>query len=246
MKESRWLKFMKKVNYSAGLLWEHKIFIAVLFILSLAFYFSYAREGILYHLITNDTGSVINFINSFGVLSFVVYFILVVMEVVMAPIPSLVLYAAGGIIFGTFLGGTLALLGNILGAVIAFKIANRYGRKYVEGELRSDKLELFDKFSKKYGGYAIFLLRINPLTSSDIFSYLAGLTKMPLKNLVLGTALGLAPLAYAQSYLGGYIVKNNPFLYMILFFICVAYFLLFFYGIYYAKMKRISPKQKKR
>lgn len=238
-------KIKRKSKGALNIILEHKIFIAVLFIIFLVGYYNYIREGILYSIINSDVDSIINFINSFGFLSSVVFFIAVIIEVIVAPIPSLVLYAAGGIIFGTFWGGTLALLGNIFGAVIAFKIAGRYGRKQVEGGVKKNRLAIFDKFSKKYGGYAIFLLRVNPLTSSDIFSYLAGLTKMPLKHLVLGTALGLAPLAYVQSYIGADFVKNNPLLYLFFIFICIAYFAVFFYGIYRAKLKWVRSKWKK-
>ena len=50
------------------------------------------------------------------------------------------------------------------------------------------------------GIWVVVLLRANPLTSSDIVSYLAGAVGMRARDVALGT-LGMAPLCYAQAYL---------------------------------------------
>jgi len=229
---------MTKPIESLNWLKKNKILIFILIIILSVFYYSYNRSEIIDSLIHQDTNSVIEFVNSFGFLSIIIFTILVIIEVVVAPIPSVILYAAGGIIFGTFLGGTAALIGNIVGAIIAFKIAQKYGRRFIEKKADKKRLVIFDKFSKKYGSYAIFLLRINPLTSSDIFSYLAGLSRISLKQLVLGTALGLAPLVYIQAYIGEDFIRNNPILFLLFIFISVAYIAVFFYGIYRLKNKK--------
>jgi len=236
MKEITSSRIKKGTNNTLRGLRRHKFLISLLLMGLLVLYYDYINGGI--SLMHSDLNEIISFVNSFGFLSILAFLILVIVEVIIAPIPSLVLYAAGGVIFGTFWGGTAALLGNILGAIFAFKIAQRYGRRYVEKSINKKKLIIFDKFSKKYGGYTIFLLRLNPLTSSDIFSYLAGLTQMPLKHVALGTALGLAPIAYVESYIGYGFVKDNPLLYSIFIFISLAYFIAFFYGIYHIKTKK--------
>jgi uncharacterized membrane protein YdjX (TVP38/TMEM64 family) len=67
-----------------------------------------------------DTITVIqDYFRSFGILAPLVYVGIVTIEVVIAPIPGLMLYAPGGMVFGGFLGGLLSLLGNTLGAGIA-------------------------------------------------------------------------------------------------------------------------------
>lgn len=237
MKNSAHSKIKSASNGILNILKRHRILIASLFLLLLGLYYNYVKGGLMYLLINNQIDPLVIFIKSFGVVSAIVFLFIVIVEVVVAPIPSLALYTAGGIIFGTYLGGTIALIGNIIGAAIAFKIARRFGRKYVEKDVNEKKLAIFDNFSKKYGAFTIFLLRINPLTSSDIFSYLAGLTKMPLKHVLLGTSFGLAPLVYVQAYLGNSFFKNNPLLYLLLIFFCIAYLVVFFYGLYYLRQR---------
>jgi uncharacterized membrane protein YdjX (TVP38/TMEM64 family) len=54
---------------------------------------------------------------------------------------------------------------------------------------------------RRRGFVVVLLLRVNPLTSSDLVSYAAGLTHIPIWQLMLATMLGMAPLCFAQSYL---------------------------------------------
>ena len=221
---------------------KHWLFVIVLLVIFGSTYYSYANKGIVYSILTSDIEVVIKFINSFGIFSSFIFVLLVVIEVVIAAIPPLVLYLAGGLIFGSFFGGTLTLIGNLIGAIIAFFIARKYGRNFVEKEINKKKREKFDKFSKKYGGFAIFILRLNPLTSSDVVSYLAGLTTMPLRSLILGTLFGLAPFVYVQTFIGADIIRENPFLTLIFIWISIAYFVIFLYGFWFAFLKKRPRK----
>ncbi len=218
-------------------LYNHKYFLLLLFFILLFLLYNYITKGILYATLTNDVPTITNFISSFGVFSAIAFTLLVVIEVVLAPIPGLALYVVAGIIFGPFFGGTLASIGNIIGAAVCYKIAERYGRKPFENIINQKKLNTFNEYAKKYGLFTIFLLRINPLTSSDVFSYLAGLTRMPFLHLVLGTTFGLTPLVYLQSYVGDNFVKNNSILYLFFILLSVIYFAVFVYTIYLGHKK---------
>lgn len=81
--------------------------ILIILLLCLIFFYSYYSRGIIYSISNSDQESVINFIDSFGVFSYVIFILIVILEVVLAPIPALALYVAGGALFGTFLGGLL-------------------------------------------------------------------------------------------------------------------------------------------
>jgi uncharacterized membrane protein YdjX (TVP38/TMEM64 family) len=214
-----------RINLRDGVL---IIFLVVLFVIM---FYSYSTGGIIKNIVSSNTEGVSQFIASFGILSIFVFFILVILEVVIAPIPSVVLYAVGGAVFGTFIGGTTALAGNIIGALIDFKIAEKYGRRFVEGKVNGRRMEQFDRFSGRYGGWAIFLLRLNPFTSSDLVSYLAGLSKISMTQLLVGTGLGLLPLTYLQAYFGESVLFHSSLLTLIFILISLAYVAAFFYGI---------------
>jgi uncharacterized membrane protein YdjX (TVP38/TMEM64 family) len=150
--------------------------------------------------------------DGFGALAPLVYVAAVTVEVVVAPLPGLALYAPGGLIFGGFWGGLLSLVGNVLGAAIAFGLARTLGREMAQRYLESSELGAAETRLAARGGWVVFLLRINPLTSSDVVSYAAGLTSMRLRSVILGTTAGMAPLCWVQAYAAAGLVEAFPWL----------------------------------
>lgn len=211
---------------------EHWLFLLILLAILFWSIYSYSNQGIVYSLLNSDSQAVVDFVGSFGFFAGIIFVLLVILEVVIAPIPPMILYIAGGFLFGTFTGGLLALLGNLIGAGIDFKIARNFGREFVEKRVKQKTRQRFDNFSEKYGAWTLFILRLNPFTSSDLFSYLSGLTKMKMRTFLIATGLGLLPLVFIQTYLGETLIKNNPFLSLILIIFSLIYLLVFLYLIF--------------
>ncbi len=139
---------------------------------------------------------------AWGPLAPLAYVLVCTVEVVVAPIPGTILYLPGGVIFGGFWGGTLSLLGNSLGSAIAFLLMRTMvGQAWGHSFFESHHMLRVEEFIRRRGLVSVVLLRVNPLTSSDIVSYAAGLTPMSLGTLVLGSTIGMAPLCYLQAYL---------------------------------------------
>ena len=122
------------------------------------------------------------------------YFGFVTMEVVVAPIPGTMLYAPGGVLFGGFWGGLLSLSGNVMGAGIACQLMRSLLGDRAENYLARSALAPYEAHITRRGAWVVFLLRVNPLTSSDLVSYAAGLTRLSVWKLMLGTLAGMAPL----------------------------------------------------
>jgi uncharacterized membrane protein YdjX (TVP38/TMEM64 family) len=177
---------------------------------------SYSNQGILYHLLRQDLDSaaqlqaVKDYFFSWGGVAPLMYVLIVPLEVVIAPVPGLMLYAPGGIIFGGFWGGLLSLLGNVLGAGIACGSMRLLGGGLVESYIERSALKHYDERLSNSGIWVIFLLRVNPLTSSDLVSYAAGLTRMSIWKVMLGTLLGMAPLCWIQAYFADQLLQAFP------------------------------------
>jgi uncharacterized membrane protein YdjX (TVP38/TMEM64 family) len=152
----------------------------------------------------------------------VVYVVAVVVEVMVAPIPGAILYAPGGAIFGGFLGGTLSLIGNVIGASLATWLAARLGSRVI-GSGDWPRLQTIAARVRERGVLVVLLLRVNPLTSSDLVSYAAGLAGVPVWRVAVGTAIGMAPLCYAQSYASEWLFRVLPGSGLILLGLAVAY-----------------------
>jgi len=163
------------------------------------------------------------FFNRFGVAAPLAYFGFVVLEVVVAPIPGTMLYAPGGVIFGGFWGGLLSLSGNVVGAGIACQLMRVFLGEHAEKYLERSAIARYEEQITRRGAWVIFLLRVNPLTSSDLVSYAAGLTHLSVWKLMLGTLAGMAPLCFAQSYLADELLTAIPLLIYPLVAACAIY-----------------------
>ena len=139
-------------------------------------------------------------VGSLGPFAPIVYTLAVVVEVIVAPIPGALLYAPGGAIFGAFWGGTLALIGNVIGAAICCVLGRVIGERLIGAQARSPQFARYQTRLADRGLWVVLLLRANPLTSSDLVSYAAGVAGVPAWKVAAGTLIGLAPLCYLQAY----------------------------------------------
>jgi len=145
-----------------------------------------------------------------GPLAPAVYVAAVVVEVLVAPIPGTLLYAPAGALFGGLQGGALSLIGNTIGAAVASAVGRTLGEDAVTRRLEGSRLAGRVEAIREQGLWVILLLRLNPLTSSDLVSYAAGAIGVPVWRVALGTFIGMAPLCFAQAYLAEQIFKILP------------------------------------
>jgi uncharacterized membrane protein YdjX (TVP38/TMEM64 family) len=140
------------------------------------------------------------YLETYGAAAPIVYVLAVTIEVLAAPIPGTLLYAPAGAIFGGLVGGTLSLAGNVAGASIAAAAARWAGAPWMARAAPGARLTELRNRLQGRGGWLVFFLRLNPLTSSDLVSYAAGLAGVPVRQVALGTLAGMIPQCYAQAY----------------------------------------------
>lgn len=150
------------------------------------------------------------YVQHWGMLAPLIYVGIVTVEVLIAPIPGLLLYAPAGAIFGGFLGGTLSLVGNTIGAAIASFLARALGASWLARHVHSPRFAAVRERLQKRGLWVVFVLRLNPLTSSDLVSYAAGLAGVPSRWVALGTFFGMLPQCYLQAYLAEKLFEVVP------------------------------------
>jgi len=144
-------------------------------------------------------------VEALGPLAPAALFVLMVVQCVIAPIPSEPLMAAAGYLYGARLGALLSWAGIVLGAGACFALARRYGRPFVLRFVKAKTLASFDAAlgsGPLLGFGAVLFLRVFAFTSFDVVSYAFGLSKIPFRWFVLATALGGVPKAVAFSALG--------------------------------------------
>src|SRR5665647_2680159 len=75
--------------------------------------------------------SIQTFLLQFGVWTPLAFFILQLLQIIVAPIPGGTVGLVGGALFGTFWGFVISIAGTLIGSCIVFLLAKRFGRPFV-------------------------------------------------------------------------------------------------------------------
>ncbi len=117
--------------------------------------------------------------------SHLVYFLLQLISIILAPIPSNIIALAGAVLFGTWPAFLLTWSAVALGSVIMFFLARGLGQKFV-ARLVSRKLS--DKYLhliRRKRDIFLFLAFLFPFFPDDILCILSGLTDISWKRFVV-------------------------------------------------------------
>lgn len=111
--------------------------------------------------------------------------------------PVAVLALAGGVLFGLWWGSVYTFLGAILNCSLMFWMARNLGRKQIEAliEKRLSPVwqEKIRSLEGRTGFLVLILLRLIPAVPYNLINYAFGLTAMPFRVYLLGSALGIIP-----------------------------------------------------
>jgi uncharacterized membrane protein YdjX (TVP38/TMEM64 family) len=151
---------------------------------------------------SGDQSRIRDYLRGFGVFGPIASILLMMGQVVIAPIPAAIMQLANGVVYGQFWGGILNLIGQMAGAMLAFTIARALGKGTVEKLAGKVHQNGFETWLQRWGGKALFVIRAIPGMPSDFMSYAAGLTRMPVRTYVLSTFLGYIPQSFAYAWLG--------------------------------------------
>ncbi|HEV3476115.1 MAG TPA: TVP38/TMEM64 family protein [Rubrobacteraceae bacterium] len=172
----------------------------LLYILSAGFRSEVNRALVL--LGRGDIAGLKDYILSFGLWAPIASCFLMVLQALVAPVPSFLITFANGLAFGVFWGWMLSLFGHVLAAAVCFWISRSLGRVPVEVLVGKTGLQSADRWFARWGMYAVFVGRLVPGIAFDVISYAAGLTRMRFRNFIVATALGIFPQTFLYSYLG--------------------------------------------
>ncbi len=120
-----------------------------------------------------------------GPMTGVAYFLLQMMTVIIAPIPSNVTMMAGALALGFWPAMILGVLAVICGSVIVFLTARALGRNAVQRFLDRGVMERYLPVIEEKQDMFLFLTMLFPFFPDDALCILAGLTTIPLRRFVL-------------------------------------------------------------
>jgi uncharacterized membrane protein YdjX (TVP38/TMEM64 family) len=185
----------------------------LLLLLALAFAAAVALT-LHFDLLTFDADAIAARVRDAGALGPVVLVALLVVQSVLAPLPSQPLLMAAGFVYGTVAGFAIGWLGVALGACVCFALGRVLGRPFVQRFVSPARLAAFDDYVERRGLRTVFLtvlsLRLFVHISFDTVSYACGLSRFPALWFFAATAIGEVPKVLAFTYLGAGIGEAPP------------------------------------
>ena len=132
------------------------------------------------------------------------------LQIIVAIIPGEVVQVAAGMIYGTWGGFAVLLVGCIISSAIVFLLVRKLGAPFVQNMVSTkylDKFRTFEATGKL--DLIVFFLFLIPGLPKDVFTYLVPLTDMPIgRFLVLATA-GRIPAMFMSCFAANGIMQGN-------------------------------------
>lgn len=179
-----------------------------------------------------NTDAVASYVLSYGWAAPIFFIALQVCQVVVLPIPGQVIGIVAGYIFGWKQGTAYTMIGLTLGMIIVFNLSRRLGRRFVEklnGPEAMRDLEALFSSRDTTGGAPIdaagktalpslyqksaqtlrsnalltfFLIMLLPGLPDNLACFVAGLTKIPVRYLLIAALVGRFPAALTLTMFG--------------------------------------------
>lgn len=176
-----------------------------------------AIKGLLHDILGIGVVVVIFLVDTVGRLGYAGVILLMALESSFVPFPSEVVVPPAGYLaslgqMNIFLVILSGITGSILGSLLNYWIASRFGRDFLLRYskyffINTEKFAKFEVFFNTHGEITTFVGRLIPVIRQYI-SFPAGLVRMNLKKFIFYTGLGAAIWCTLLAYVG-YFVGNN-------------------------------------
>lgn len=160
-------------------IWKYVGCAIVLAALAAGFYFLYVSG---FFRAVSSIEKAQEYISGFAPYAHMAFFLIQLLSVILAPIPSNITAAAGGMLFGTWPSFFMTLGAVVLGSITVFWLARVLGGRFTDRVVsRKDSEKYLKLISTKRDPFLV-LAFLFPFFPDDIICILAGLTRISLKR----------------------------------------------------------------
>lgn len=125
-----------------------------------------------------------------------------ILQVMTAPIPGTAIDAVNGLLFGPWLGTLYSMIGLLIGSVTVMLLTRKFGRPLMARFVDPSSIERIDRLVERRGSLVIFLVFLFPFLPDDAICFLAGLTPIPILELMLLAMVGRLPGVFVANLIG--------------------------------------------
>lgn len=135
------------------------------------------KSGVLEHV--DSVEELREWIGGFGLWGGAVFFLVQMLTVIIAPIPSNVTTLAGALALGFVQGFLLSALAVLTGSVVMFLLARRLGAGFVSRFVKTHTIAQYMPLIEEKRDAFLFVAMLLPFFPDDALCIIAGLTGMP-------------------------------------------------------------------
>ncbi len=143
------------------------------------------------------------YIQQFAPYSHLVFFLIQLASIIIAPIPSNLTTAAGGLLFGTGAAFLLSTTATILGSIIVFQLSRVLGGPFVERFISDRNLNRYREVLRRKCDTFLLLAFLFPFFPDDLICIMAGLTQISFRRFLFLVIIGRPWGLLAAAAVGG-------------------------------------------
>ena len=151
-----------------------------------------------------------DYLTAFSPYSHLVFFLLQLASVIIAPIPSNVTALAGALLFGALPAFLLTWGAVALGSAVVFQLARRLGRSFADRFVSRALSERYPEVIRRKRDVFLAMAFLFPFFPDDILCILAGLTEISFPRFVVLVILFRPWGLLVASAVGGSVVSIPP------------------------------------
>ncbi|RME98042.1 MAG: TVP38/TMEM64 family protein [Chloroflexi bacterium] len=152
-----------------------------------------------------DPAALRSWVEQAGPLGPLVFFLLNVAQIVVAPIPGYPVQVLGGILFGLVPGSIITVGGMVTGGVLAAWLGRKLGRPWLEKRMGADTLQHWSDVAHINSFWTWWIVLLIPV--GDIPYFLAGLSRIRLRTFALAILTSRGPFTVLIVWLGDRVIN---------------------------------------
>ncbi len=149
-------------------------------------------------------------VSEMGPVGFLVLLLFQILQVVIAFIPGELVQVIAGVMYGTWGGLGLCVLGCVVASAAIFAVVRKLGQPFVESIIGKDQIEKFGFLNNSEKlDTLVFVLFLIPGIPKDVLTYFVPLTKMKMSSFLILANLARIPGMIASTLIGSSITNAN-------------------------------------
>ena len=149
-------------------------------------------------------------VNSLGVLGYLVMIAIQIVQIVIAFIPGEIVEILAGVMYGGFGGLLVCLIGCVIASSGIFLLSKKFGSGFTQRFYTKENLAKYSylRDARKLE-LVVFVLFLLPGTPKDMLTYVAGTTPMRLLQFLLISTFARIPSIVSSTFIGSSLLHNN-------------------------------------